>query len=169
MADITGTEYKPRQQEEEEAWEDTTGIYDADGNLLSLEDYAEDDNVGALDDDDDFDNNEGLVEDQEIYNLDTGWSIEDFVAAAPETPVADHKVTSVMCMYLNSNLPPLQSAPLPASLVSCMMSMPQSQNAGLALHLRGQTRDLPNSRQVHNGWCKERSVVWHAGKGRQAR
>lgn len=125
MADITGTEYKPRQQgEEEEAWEDTTGVYDADGNLLSVEDYDDDDNVGALDDDDDFDDNEGLVEDQEIFNLDTGWSIEDFVAAAPETPVADHKVTSVIHTYLGSNVPVLHSVHLPASLVSCIIVLP---------------------------------------------
>ena len=94
LADVTGTSYKPRQQEED-AWEDTSGVYDANGKLLSIEDYA-DDNVGALDDDDkwidDFDNNEGLVEDQEIFNMDTGWSIEDFVAEAPDVAVADYQV-----------------------------------------------------------------------------
>ena len=94
MADVTGTSYKPRPQEEE-AFEDTSGVYDADGNLLSIEDYANDDD-GALDNDDewidDFHNDEGLIEDQEIFNMDTGWSIEDFVAAAPAAAVADHKV-----------------------------------------------------------------------------
>lgn len=100
LADVTGISYKPRQQEEE-AWEDTSGVYDADGNLLSIEDYANDDD-GALDDDakwiDDFDNNEGLVEDQEIFNMDTGWSIEDFVAQAPDAAVADHKV-DLSCIF----------------------------------------------------------------------
>ena len=94
MADVTGTSYKPRPQEEE-AFEDTSGVFDADGNLLSIEDYANDDD-GALDNDDewidDFHNDEGLIEDQEIFNMDTGWSIEDFVAAAPAAAVADHKV-----------------------------------------------------------------------------
>ena len=94
MADVTGTSYKPRPQEEE-AFEDTSGVYDADGNLLSIEDYANDDD-GALDNDDewidDFHNDEGLIEDQEIFNMDTGWSIEDFVAAVPAAAVADHKV-----------------------------------------------------------------------------
>ena len=94
LADVTGTRYKPRQQEEE-AWEDTSGVYDTDGNLLSVEDYANDNDGALVNSDewiDDFDNNEGLVEDQEIFNMDTGWSIEDFVADAPAAAVADHKV-----------------------------------------------------------------------------
>lgn len=100
LADVTGTSYKPQQQDEE-AWEDTSGVYDSDGNLLSVEDYAND-NDGALGNNDewldDFDNNEGLVEDQEIFNMDTGWSIEDFVADAPAAAVADLQV-NLSCIF----------------------------------------------------------------------
>lgn len=96
MADATGIKYKPGQQEEE-AWQDTSGVYDADGNPLSLEDYADVDAAvdNKSEDDDewsDLDDNEGLVEDQEIFNMDTGWSIEDFVAEAPDVAAGDHKV-----------------------------------------------------------------------------
>ena len=98
LADATGAKYKPKEQQED-AWEDTTGLYDTHGNLLSFEDYADDDDGEALDDDDDdrdwaddFGDNEGLVEDQEIFNMDTGWAIEDFIADAPEPPALDHKV-----------------------------------------------------------------------------
>ena len=110
LAAGTGTKYKPKQHEEE-AWQDTSGIYDTDGNLLSLEDFVDDDVAGATgnDDDDDewtdnFDDNEGLVEDKEIFNLETGWSIEDFVADAPEESSANHKVGSVMCPHFVSHL-----------------------------------------------------------------
>ncbi|KAL3145816.1 hypothetical protein ABBQ38_015190 [Trebouxia sp. C0009 RCD-2024] len=95
LADATGIKYKPGQQEEE-AWQDTSGVYDADGNPLSLEDYADVDAAvdNKSEDDDewsDLDDNEGLVEDQEIFNMDTGWSIEDFVAEAPDVAAGDHK------------------------------------------------------------------------------
>lgn len=109
LADATGTRYKPEQQEEE-AWQDTSGVYDTDGNLLSIEDYADDvdseiDNKGDDDEwSDDFDDNDGLVEDQEIFNLDTGWSIENFVADAPDVAADDHKVAHIMCSFLASLL-----------------------------------------------------------------
>ena len=98
LAEATGLKHK-RKQQQDETWQDTTGVYDTDGNLLSIEDYAEDDNDDldhATDTDewsDDFDDNEGLVEDQEIFNMDTGWSIEDFVANAPEAPPLNSKVS----------------------------------------------------------------------------
>ena len=100
MADATGITYRPGQQEEG-TWQDTSGVYDADGNPLSLEDYADDidgdvnnDSRGEDDDwsDDDFEDNDGLVEDQEIFNMDTGWSIENFVANAPAVAAGDYKV-----------------------------------------------------------------------------
>lgn len=110
MADATGIKYKPGQQEEE-AWQDTSGVYDAEGNPLSLDDYADDSDADVAnnsEDDDDgsdgFEDNEGLVEDQEIFNMDTGWSIEDFVTDdAPDVAAGDHKVESCCFAFLLSH------------------------------------------------------------------
>ncbi|DBB03803.1 hypothetical protein WJX82_011159 [Trebouxia sp. C0006] len=77
LATVTGVKYKPGPQQED-LWEDSTGVYDTDGNQLSLEDISDDDD----DDDDawvdDFGDDTGVLEDKEIFNMDTGWSIQDF-------------------------------------------------------------------------------------------
>ena len=86
LATVTGVKYKPEQQQEND-WENTTGVYDTDGNQLSVEDMTEDDN--NEDDDvwtDDFADDAGVIEDQEIYNMDTGWSIQDFEGVVQQPP-----------------------------------------------------------------------------------
>ena len=86
LAGVTGVKYKPAQQQDDE-WQDTTGVYDTDGNLLSLEDVLEDDDW-----DDDFADDSGVVEDQEIFNLDTGWSVQDFEGVVQQPPMHEKQV-----------------------------------------------------------------------------
>ena len=84
LATVTGVKYKPEPQQED-SWEDSTGVYDTDGNQLSLEGISEDDN----DDDvwvDDFEDDTGVTEDKEIFNMDTGWSIQDFQGVVQQPP-----------------------------------------------------------------------------------
>lgn len=85
LATVTGVKYKPGPQQED-LWEDSTGVYDTDGNQLSLEDISDDDD----DDDDawvdDFGDDTGVLEDKEIFNMDTGWSIQDFEGIVQQPP-----------------------------------------------------------------------------------
>lgn len=99
LATVTGVKYKPEPQQEDN-WENTTGVYDTDGNQLSVEDMSEDDN--SEDDDvwtDDFADDAGVIEDQEIYNMDTGWSIQDFEGVVQQPLETD--VNSQVC-YVQS-------------------------------------------------------------------
>ena len=170
MADVTGTSYKPRPQEEE-AWEDTSGVYDVDGNLLSVEDYANDDD-GAVDKDDtwidDFDNNEGLVEDQEIFNMDTGWSIEDFVADAPAAAVADHKV-DLPCVFTKAAISLFHN--LFICSLTCTVHDVIELFRKIEVEHCSQVGNFISqcSRQAQRlNVTKQYSVAWHAGKSRQA-
>lgn len=83
LATVTGVKYKPGPQQED-AWEDSTGVYDTDGNQLSLEDISDDDNDDAWVDD--FGDDTGVIEDKEIFNMDTGWSIQDFEGVVQQPP-----------------------------------------------------------------------------------
>lgn len=93
LATVTGVKYKPGPQQED-SWEDSTGVYDTDGNQLSLEDISDDDD----DDDDawvdDFGDDTGVLEDKEIFNMDTGWSIQDFEGIVQQPPERQVQVSS---------------------------------------------------------------------------
>ncbi len=83
LATVTGVKYKPGPQQED-SWEDSTGVYDSDGNQLLLEDISDDDNDDAWVDD--FGDDTGVIADKEIFNMDTGWSIQDFEGVVQQPP-----------------------------------------------------------------------------------
>ena len=83
LATVTGVKYKPGPQQED-SWENSTGVYDTDGNQLSPEDISDDDNGDAWVDD--FGDDTGVIEDKEIFNMDTGWSIQDFEGVVQQPP-----------------------------------------------------------------------------------
>ncbi|KAL0037059.1 hypothetical protein WJX77_011070 [Trebouxia sp. C0004] len=83
LATVTGVKYKPGPQQED-IWKDSTGVYDTDGNQLSLEDMSDGDNDDAGVDD--FGDDTGVIEDKEIFNMDTGWSIQDFEGVVQQPP-----------------------------------------------------------------------------------
>ena len=102
LATVTGVKYKPEPQQED-SWEDSTGVYDTDGNQLSLEGISEDDN----DDDvwvDDFEDDTGVTEDKEIFNMDTGWSIQDFQGVVQQPPErqVQHSSRSPLVYYCST-------------------------------------------------------------------
>lgn len=82
LATVTGVKYKPGPQQED-TWEDNTGVYDTDGNQLSLEDISDDNDDAWVDD---FGDDTGVIEDKEIFNMDTGWSIQDFERIVQQPP-----------------------------------------------------------------------------------
>jgi len=96
LATVTGVKYKPQQ---EDTWEDSTGVYDTDGNQLSLEDMSDDDNDDAWVDD--FGDDTGVIEDKEIFNMDTGWSIQDFEGVVQQPPErqVQHSSCSLSAYY----------------------------------------------------------------------
>jgi len=98
LATVTGVKYKPGPQQED-TWEDSTGVYDTDGNQLSLEDMSDDDNDDAWVDD--FGDDTGVIEDKEIFNMDTGWSIQDFEGVVQQPPErqVQHSSCSLSAYY----------------------------------------------------------------------
>lgn len=58
---------------------------------MSEDDNSEDDNVWT----DDFADDAGVIEDQEIYNMDTGWSIQDFEGIVQQPTETD--INSQVC------------------------------------------------------------------------
>ena len=88
LADVAGVKYKPQQQQQQQELDHVDGGSDAE--QTSLEDIFGDD---WADDDDD----EGVVEDREVYNMDTGWSLTDLELDDAELEDSDGQVALIHC------------------------------------------------------------------------
>ena len=87
MADVAGVKYKPQQQQQQQELDHVEKGSDAE--QTSLEDIFGDD---WADDDD-----EGVVEDREVYNMDTGWSLTDLELDDAELEDSDGQVALIHC------------------------------------------------------------------------
>lgn len=70
LADATGVKFKPEQQPQPQAWINDDDSDSETQQNATLEDIFADDWAGE-------DDAEGVIEDREVYNMDTGWSLTD--------------------------------------------------------------------------------------------